>query len=193
MRGWFGKSDPTDSELQQHFRRAWGNSSLAYPPVGGRSQGLPTTYSVVEFAPPSHSPFSPWVYSTFGLSPRAGSGLEMFLECGVQSSRLPEILNAVAHFHCTGATLGLHHIVNLGEPWLSGSACTYAYFSLPYRFGPSLEWLRTGNRTTRCLQLVPITAKERALTRAQSIEKLELAFDRAQPVLSDARRRCACE
>lgn len=47
-----------------------------------------------------------------------------------------------AHFHRTGSALGLGHTVNFGRPWLPGSSCTHGLVSLPYLFGPELEWLQ---------------------------------------------------
>jgi hypothetical protein len=149
---------------------------------------------VIEFAGTApQSIASRWIYATSSLSPVSGSGLEFFVESNIRSPRIAEMLNVVAHFHVTGARLDLHHIVNLGEAWLPGSACSYAYLSLPYQFGPSLEWLRTQSRTTRCLWLVPIAASERQLALARGIESLEQAFEREQPDLTNLRRRSAVD
>jgi hypothetical protein len=108
-------------------------------------------------------------------------GIELHLVSSVESDELVEILYYVAHYHLTGARLGLHHIVNFGRPWLPGSLCTHGYTSLPYLDGPDLEeFAPTPACAIRCLWLVPITAQERLFAKANGIEALERKFEEAQ-------------
>ena len=104
-------------------------------------------------------------------------------------SSLVELLTIVAHFHRTGARLGLHHTVNFGRPWLPASSCTYGFVSLPYLDGQNLE--RSTAVSARCLWLIPITEAELALKRTDGVEALENAFERAEFNYLDPTRRSA--
>lgn len=179
-----------DDVLLEHYRLMFGGASLVYAPVGGRAHEMPPSFFVAEFAPRGSR--STWIYATLGLSPPEGDGLELFMETRAASPRHSELLTVVGHYHLTGAKLGLHHTVNFGEPWVRGSLCTRAYLSLPYQFGPSLEWLRTTARATRCLWLLPIAEAERSLILEHGADALERQFERVQPDLGDPRRPSVC-
>jgi hypothetical protein len=66
--------------------------------------------------------------------------------------------------------LDIGHTVPIGRPWLEGSRCDHLLVSRPYPFGPELEvaWL------------LPITAAERELKKANGLEALEQLFDDAR-------------
>ncbi len=51
--------------------------------------------------------------------------------------------------------------------------------SLPYPFGPKLEWLESGEVRTRVLWLLPITSAERAFLTSDGVNALEQKFDDA--------------
>ncbi len=92
-----------------------------------------------------------------------------------------ELLTIVAHYHQTGASLGLGHTVNFGRAWLPGSSCSYGLISLPYLDGPKLEeWRGTDERVqAQCLWLIPITLREREFKITHGLEALEQRFDAA--------------
>jgi len=92
-----------------------------------------------------------------------------------------ELLTAVAHYHRTGAKLGLGHTVNFGRPWLPDSLCTFGLISLPYIDGPKLEWLPldSADHCARLLWLVPITEAEVAFKKAHGVEALEERLEAA--------------
>jgi hypothetical protein len=92
-------------------------------------------------------------------------------------SMIVELLTVVAHFHRTGARLGLGHTVNFGRPWLPGSLCSYGLISLPYLDGPTLEWEETTH--TRFLWLIPITEAEKNFKVANGVDALEQRFEEA--------------
>jgi hypothetical protein len=158
--------------------------------MGGRSSELPPDFVVAEFKYPARELWAERgrIFATVGAAERSGDGLEIFMMTSDDSTRHAELLAIVSHYHLTGNRLDLHHIVNIGEPWTPGSPCTYAYLSLPYAFGPSLEWLSTPQRRTRCLWLVPITASERELLLTSGVEALESRFEQLQPDLTSPQR-----
>src|SRR5262245_39466178 len=130
--------------LLDHYHRAWGAAELMHPPIGGRAAELPDEFVIAQYALVTSGTWGrrPRVFATVRVLPATGAAVEFFLPTLDASPRHAEILTCVAHYHLTGSSLGLHHTVNLGEPWVRKSLCTHAYLSLPYQFGPPLEWLR---------------------------------------------------
>ncbi len=108
------------------------------------------------------------------------NGIELHLFSPRQADELVELLTVVAHYHRTGARLGLYHTVNFGRPWLTGATCEYGFISLPYKDDPGLEWLRSKDFTIRSLWLIPITEDERDYKKSHDAEGLETLFERAQ-------------
>lgn len=99
---------------------------------------------------------------------------------------LVELMTVVAHFHRTGARLGLSRTVNVGRPWLPGSTCTHGLISLPYLFGPKLE--RLAEPDVRFLWFIPVTAAEVAFKKANGLEALEERFEAQRFNYLDPRR-----
>ena len=95
------------------------------------------------------------------------------------SASIVELLTITAHYHRTGATLGLWHSVNFGRPWLDRSACEYGYISLPYLDGPLLENLTALGTTAKFYWLIPVTRSEVEFKKAEGVEALEQAFENA--------------
>lgn len=89
-----------------------------------------------------------------------------------------EILTAAAHYHRTGAPLGLGHTVNFGRPWFPESSCDHGLVSLPYLDGPGLELIE--DPAVRFLWLVPITSSELRFKKDRGLEALEQRFEEAQ-------------
>jgi hypothetical protein len=114
--------------------------------------------------------------------------IELHLFSPEESEGLVELLTAVAHYHLTGEYLDLGHTVNLGRPWLPGSACDRAYVSLPYLDGPRLEWMEAQSRKVRFLWLVPITERELQMIRENGVEALEKRFETTNFNVLDPRR-----
>ena len=148
-----------DNWLERHYHTVWGSCHSTH--AFDRGRPMPNQVRVIEFSP-SDRTFC-WVYATIGLSTAAEpSPIELFLLSPCQSSLHIELLTAIAHYHQTGEQLGLGHTVNFGRPWLPHSQCDHGLLSLPYTFGPSLEWAVNKHSRTRVLWLVPITQAERA-------------------------------
>jgi hypothetical protein len=145
-------------------------------PVGEIGLG----FEVGRFAP--HGERRTWTYATIAMSNAADAEpLELHLLAPRATDEVVELLTVVAHYHRTGARLGLGHTVNFGRPWIAGSRCDHGLVSLPYLDGPTLEWcaLSPPAKRIRCLWLIPITAAEVAFKKANGLEALEEAFDRA--------------
>ena len=61
--------------------------------------------------------------------------------------------------------------------------------SLPYPFGPKLEWLKNDTVTIQFLWTLPITRQEARFVRGNGVEELERRFDSAKLKYWDARRK----
>ncbi len=144
------------------------------------------SFGVAIFAPrPSRAL---WTYATCGMADeRERGGPELHLFSKDASPLLVELLTIVAHYHRTGASLGLHHTVDFGRPWLPESQCDHGFISLPYLDGPKLE-VQHPSGETRHLWLIPVTASERAFKRTHGAEALEQRFESAQFDYADPQR-----
>jgi len=108
------------------------------------------------------------------------SAIELFVLSPYQAESLAELLLICASFHRNSAILNLDHTVNIGRPWLPGSACDYAFISLPYLYGEQLELLSFLGYTTHCYWLIPITEAERKYKMNHGAEALEQLFEEKQ-------------
>ncbi|SRR6266851_5812529 len=162
--------------LRMHYETHWHSLAHVRGWTKGRRIGLPQDFAVLEFPPHGERPL--WTYATSGMSQGSDqTRIELHLFAPAQDQSHVELLHAVAHYHRTGARLGLSHTVNFGRPWLPSSACTHGLISLPYLDGPALEWCSTPGGKIRCLWLVPITPPELQFKKAQGVEALEARFD----------------
>jgi hypothetical protein len=124
----------------------------------------------------------PWVYVSVGASevetkdPR----LEFLLLAPGPSDLHVETVTMVAGFHADPRfRLELGATMRIGRPWISGSECDALYVSLPYPYGPTLEWCDVGRKRIRLLWLVPITERELGLIRERGAEVFERALERS--------------
>ena len=97
----------------------------------------------------------------------------------------------LSHYHRFESPLDLGHIVNIGQPWVEGSGCDRLLMSLPYPFGPTLEWLRSEALTVQLLWALPITPAEAAFAEQNGVEELEQRFDAAKVHYWDPLRHSA--
>jgi len=179
-----------DSILREHYERVWKKSATEHHWTKGPISELPSGFSVLEFAPGQGREL--WTYATCGMSDASDeTPLELHLFSPVRAALHVELLTVVAHYHRTGARVGLGHTIDFGRPWLPGSRCSFGLISLPYLDGPSLEILRHPlyARDVRLLWLIPITAEEQELKKGQGLaaleDRLEAAnFDYADPLRS---------
>lgn len=158
-------------ELLSHYRREWPSEPVIHgPPCGGRP--FVCSPQIAEFRPSQQCPY--WTYSTIGMTePSASDLLEIYLQVQVPSALHVELLAVVAHYHQTGRRLGLGHSVSFGRAFVPGSACASGYLSLPYAYGPSLEWARLSGREVRVLWLVPLHESERRCLVESGVDALE--------------------
>jgi len=94
-----------------------------------------------------------------------------------------------SHFHRFESSLGLGHIVTIGHPWAEDSRCDHLLMSLPYPFGPGLEWLKIDALTIQFLWALPITLTEASFLKRNGVEEIERRFDSAKLKYWDARRQ----
>jgi len=194
----------TTDRVKEHFITFWGGHSLVEerPDHGPMLETLPG-FRVLKFAPSSHRPY--WIYVTLGTH-AIDSGhqrLEFFLLAPQESYTHVMTLTMLAYFHADpDHRLGLGHTVNIGEPWVEersgcrsasvearvrsggsgephSSGCDHLLISLPYTFGPKLEWLQLPEYCVRILWALPITAAEARFAIEKGVEALEQRFEAA--------------
>lgn len=183
----FGLGERRDAALRRHYEAVWGRPAQPCVMPRNPTSSMPGAFSIVKFAPGSADGL--WVYATVGMSRlRAGRPIELHMFSQVESAEIAEVLTVTAHYHMTGAPLGLHHSVNLGRGWLGNSSCDHALISLPYRDGPRLEIFRAGLKTTRCYWLLPITEREVDFKKAHGTEALEQRFEAIDVPFADPLR-----
>ena len=104
--------------------------------------------------------------------------------------RAVELLARNAYFHAgpEDQRLGLGHTVDLGEPWLPGSARDHGLISLPYPWGPDLERCDWDGGHARLLWLLPITRAERDYKVEHGVDALEARFQAARLDFADPDR-----
>jgi hypothetical protein len=160
--------------ITAHYARRWPGPAEIARLRQGPIHELPVDFAVLVL-PRSRGVTA---YATVGMSqPEDDERLELHLLARKREEGLVEIMTAIAHYHRTGARLGLGHTVSFGRPWLAGSACSHGLISLPYLDGPELEWL--DEPLTRFLWLIPITERELAHKKAHGLESLEEALEAA--------------
>lgn len=171
------KGDSYAEQIRAHYESQWRSKSLSQRWSRGPTYELPDDFQILVF-PPVLRRF--WTYATCCMSqPNDDPRVELHLFSPVEAPDHAELLTVVAHYHRTGARLGLGHIVNLGRPWLPKSSCDYGLISLPYLDGPSLEHLATADGDVRFLWLIPITKSEKELATHSGLETLERCLEEA--------------
>lgn len=165
-------------KLIAHYESNWPTRFEVKTWNRGPVEELPPSFCVLEFQPNRQRHF--WTYATCGMASRADCGpVELHLLSPRSDDSHVELLTAIAHYHLTGATLGLNHTVNFGRPWLDESACEYGLISWPYLDGTALKRFRASAkyREVQCLWLLPITKAERDFKQKQGVEELEQRFE----------------
>jgi len=176
-------------EIQRHYEECWRASAKSFRWHKGPVFELPETFSVLMFEPRASREM--FTYATCGMSlPSDPQPLELHLFAPEESSRLVELLTAVAHYHRTGSFLKLGETVNFGRPWFPGSECSYGLISRPYLDGPQLEWFNIGKTRVRFLWLIPMTYSERQYKKEFGLEALEARFEAASFDYLDPNRPC---
>lgn len=165
----------------RHWERAWGRPGTALRWTQGRMHVLGPRFVVLRFEPSPTRRL--WTYATCGMSQvQDDARVEAFLLSPVETQAHVELLAMLASFHRADAKLGLGHTVNLGRPWLPGSACDHGVLSLPYTEGPSVEDILDDAQgvVAKGYWLLPITRAEREFKKAHGLEALEQLFESQQ-------------
>ena len=158
--------------------------------LGPIGQSLPR-FRVRRIAPAERR--DPWVYVTVGAWEATADdahGTEFLLLSPSEDARHVELLAMVANFHADARyRLKVGSTMNIGRPWMEGSAADHLLVSLPYPYGPALELCRLRERHVRYLWLVPITAAEANLVRSQGLETLEGLLEQSNVDMISPKRR----
>jgi Suppressor of fused protein (SUFU) len=185
---------PQDAIVQsvtKHVSSFWPTSHITVRkwPTGPVAE-LGRDFAVLELSPTSESN-NLWVYCTAGtgVTENDAQRYEFALFSPSADERHVETLTMLYHYHRFQSRLGLGHIVNIGHPWVEGSRCDRLLMSLPYPFGPRLEWLRTDLVTIQLVWALPITPQEALFVKQNGVEELERRFDSAKLEYWDARRQ----
>jgi hypothetical protein len=129
-----------------------------------------------------------WVYLSVGaweVDHDAERGLEFLIVAPTDDARIVELLTMTAYYH-RDFHLGLGHTFPIGDGWLYDSACNYLLVSLPYPFGPQLEWCcLQDSGHVRFLWLLPITEAENRFRHECGLETLEQRFQEAKVKFAD--------
>lgn len=174
------------SAIRSHYERQWGLSKR-FRYSGGRWRDLAPAFTVLEFEPRPNRNL--WTYATCCMSlPQDTNRIEVHLFAKQQTPSLVELLTVVAHFHRTGAELGIGHTVNFGQPWILGSECNFGLISLPYLDGPDVENGEICGTPVRFLWLIPITAREVEFKKTRGLDALESEFERGKLDYANVRR-----
>lgn len=162
-------------KIEEHYQVNWGEYSECIFNNEPIHELLPM-FKVLKFKPNENR--NSWIYATCGMSGKdKGQGLELFILAPTENDFLIDLLAAIAHYHVSGNILGLGHTVNFGCAWYEDSKCDHGLISLPYLYGPNLEWLETNFINIRFLWLIPITAEELQYKKDNGIEALENVFE----------------
>jgi hypothetical protein len=99
---------------------------------------------------------------------------EFFILSPTETAAHVETLAMIANFHADRRfTLHVGSTVDIGRPWIEGASADHLMVSLPYPYGPDLEWCETPSGKVQVLWLVPITGAEAGLARTKGTAALE--------------------
>jgi hypothetical protein len=166
--------------LRSHFEKVWpGHAKEEFLwTLGPISATLPN-FRVCRIAP--SKPNEPWVYLSMGAweaTKGQADGLEFFILSPDETPRHIETLSMMANLHADPKyRRSIGDVVEIGRPWLEGSRATKLLLSLPYPYGPALEWCVIDVRRIRFLWLFPIFDSEYTYFKAHGQEALEKLFD----------------
>ncbi len=177
--------------VRKHLSSFWPTSHITIRnwPKGPVAE-LGRDFVVMELSPTRESN-NLWVYCTAGTGAAESEANqhEFVLLSSTANERHVETLTMLSHYHRFESSIGVGHIVNIGQPWVEGSRSDRILLSLPYPFGPRLEWLKSDSLTIQFLWALPITPEEATFVRQNGAEKLEQRFDAAKLHYWNARRK----
>lgn len=173
--------------ILKHVRAFWPNSVVTEEGFEGPIQESVPGFKILELA--SRNEQRPIIYLTLGCfasEPNEHVRHEFFFISPSAVNGLKEILSMLAHYHADKRfRLDVGSIVSIGGPWLPGSQCDHLLISLPYPYGPRLEWLQLQNVCIRFLWALPITAREAAYADLNGYLALEEKFEETKVSYQD--------
>jgi len=168
------------SALLEHVRRFWSNSTILEDQwkEGPIQENVPG-FRILRIE--SRIPERPVIYVTNGCFNVESTGHirhEFFLISPKEEHQHLETLTMLGNFHADEPyRLDVGSVVSIGDAWMSGSKCDHLLISVPYPYGPKLEWLKLPHLCVRFLWALPITAREAAFAELNGYEALEQKFD----------------
>ncbi|SRR6266481_2139512 len=178
-------------KIKEHISLFWSQGTITnvIVPDGPIHEVLPD-FEIIQFAPNSKK--EPVIYCTVGASlaeEKQHIKHEFFITAPQLSDVHVATLSMLAYFHADERyRLDIGKVVSIGDPWLPGSSCNYLLISIPYPFGPRLEWLETAYGCVRFLWALPITEGEANFAKVSGVEALEQKFDQGKIDYLDSRR-----
>ncbi|GHE54091.1 hypothetical protein GCM10014715_03770 [Streptomyces spiralis] len=121
-----------------------------------------------------------WVYVTVGSSITESSigGIEFFVMSPMASEVHSETLAMVSHYHSFEAhRLNIGSVIDIGRPWMPNSSMDHLLVSLPYPYGPELEWASREAGSARFLWLLPIYRSEGEFIKRETLDEFESRLD----------------
>lgn len=185
------KNETRVAALEAHVRRFW-DGHIIEPATwdsGPVIERLPyfSSYRILPIVAGGA-----WVYVTVGASVDIGDiqGVEFLIMSPWADSVHSETLAMVSHFNSYDAhRLDVGSIVNIGRPWMDDSRMDHLLVSLPYSYGPGLEWAPPEAGGARFLWLLPIHKGEADFVRNNGLERFEEILDARQINILEVDRR----
>jgi hypothetical protein len=169
--------------ILQHLEGFWPNSVIREDtwdrgPIEENVPGLKILRAV------SRTPNRPVIYVTQGcfiVNSPEHVRCEFFLISPREERQHVETLTMLSNFHSDERyRLKESSIVNIGQPWVPGSNCEHLLISVPFPYGPKLEWLKLKEFCVRFLWALPITAREAAFADLNGYKALEEKLESAK-------------
>ncbi|MGW1268552.1 suppressor of fused domain protein [Streptomyces sp. NPDC002491] len=182
------------SSLERHVRSFWNGHIVEPAPWehGPILERIPH-FMIYRVFPQRAS--EAWVYVTVGCSIneiRAG-GTEFFLMAPAAADVHSETLAMVSHYDSFEAhRLSVGSVINIGRSWIPGSNMDHLLVSLPYPYGPELEWAPPESGGAQFLWLLPIHAREAEFIKSETLEEFESMLDSEGVNVLDPDRKPVC-
>ncbi|MEU8799638.1 suppressor of fused domain protein [Spirillospora sp. NPDC048819] len=132
-----------------------------------------------------------WVYVTVGCSlfDPAPGGTEFFVMSPLPDEAHSETLAMVGHYHSFEAhRLDVGSVIHIGRPLTRGSRMDHLLVSLPYPYGPDLEWSPPKAGEARFLWLLPIHQSEAEFIESEMLDEFESLMDARSVNILDLNR-----
>ena len=182
-------SDAVVTTLQAHLETWWGPCDVRVWEHGPMRHDCPD-FRVLQS---ERERDGAWLYASAGASSLRQverTGHEFFLVAPEECPSLVEAVTVVAHYALFGDHDGVHegHTLNLGRPWLPGSACDHLYLSTAYLLPREFAVLAHPKGSAHLLWAVPITEGEKRWRHEHGQEAFEQLMEDRSLVPFDPHR-----